>query len=90
MAKATKQVEVKETLTGVTLELSVEEARTLMAILHYVGGHPRTTRRGYTDAVVEALASAGFGTEHPSNWVDRKPGSSIYFTEESMEGRYHE
>lgn len=84
MAKATKQVVTTETLTGVTLDLSVQEARTLAAILYHVGGHPETTRRGDAQAIMDALSEAGVEGNHPHDWLDRY-SRSIYFTEASLE-----
>jgi len=66
---------------SVTLELSEEEARTLAAVLSYVGGCPTDSPRKHTDAVLEALTeSAGLGSfvgtvEH--NLAD--PERGIYF-----------
>ena len=51
MAKATAQ----QTLIGVTLELSIEEAQALRDVLQLVAGSPRNSRRSLTDNIETAL-----------------------------------
>lgn len=87
MAKATKQVVMTETLTGVTLELSVQEARTLAVILRHVGGHPETTRRGDAQSISAALEGAGVASKHPHDWLDSIV-RSIHFTDASLENSH--
>ena len=58
MALAT--VKTKTVPDGVTLYLTDDEARTLADILGWVGGNPITTRRGYVDAILDTLKSAGY------------------------------
>lgn len=48
----------KATTAGITLELTLEEARTLLYITNQVGGPPEG-RRGHMDAIGSALSSAG-------------------------------
>lgn len=48
----------KATTAGITLELTLEEARTLLYITNQVGGPPEG-RRGHMDAIGSALRSAG-------------------------------
>lgn len=84
MAKATKQVAITETLTGVTLELSVQEVRTLAVILQHVGGSPKTTRRRDAAAISNALDALNIPCEHPRDWLEEH-GRNIYFTPASLE-----
>jgi len=46
-------------IDGITLDLSVQEAAALMAVLGMVGGTPTTTPRGLTEGVFDALKAAG-------------------------------
>lgn len=64
MAKAitkivTEEVTVTKKVPRVTLDLSIEEARSLRSVLRQVSGSPEDTYRKYTDAVEEALLDAG-------------------------------
>lgn len=71
MAKAVRKTEERivqrlftdtELVTvGVTLELSLKEARTLHTVLRLVGGHPDRTLRGVLDNVREELVKIGVG-----------------------------
>jgi hypothetical protein len=72
----TKTVMVEETV-GITLELSVEEAEAIAAVLYRVGGDPNTSRRGLTDRVSNALHGAGvkLDTEGISTTAN-----AVYFT----------
>lgn len=87
MAKATATKVVTETITGITLELSAQEARTLAVILYHVGGHPRTTRRGDAQSISAALKGAGVDGDHPHDWLDEM-ARSIYFTDASLENSH--
>lgn len=78
---ATANAVTKTVITGnVTLTMAVEEAETLRAVFSRIGGDPRTTRRGHTDALNAALRQAGV----------QEPGAltvgdaSIYFQPESI------
>ena len=44
---------------GVTLSLTMDEAKALQTVLRRVGGDPYKTARGYTDNVVSALSEGG-------------------------------
>ncbi len=44
---------------GVSLKLTDSEAETLRIIFQWIGGHPKSTRRGDTDAINNALYDAG-------------------------------
>jgi len=46
-------------ISGFTLQISVQEAAALMAVLGMVGGTPQTTPRGFTENVFDALKAAG-------------------------------
>jgi hypothetical protein len=60
MAKAKEtQIEVTTTVTGISLELTLDEATTLADIMSRVGGSPSTSRRGHTAAIYETLRAAG-------------------------------
>lgn len=71
MAKAVRKTEERivqrlftdtELVTvGVTLELTLKEARTLHTVLRMVGGHPDYTLRGVLDNVREELVKTGVG-----------------------------
>ncbi len=41
----------------VLLELSIEQLITLDHILNFIGGDPKTTRRGYIDSIVDDINS---------------------------------
>ena len=57
MATANAQTVVK--VTGIKLELSELEARTIRDLMQVIGGSPHDTRRGVTDDINEALREAG-------------------------------
>lgn len=64
MAKAitkivTEEVTVTKKVPRVTLDLSIEEARSLRSVLRQVSGSLEDTYRKYTYAVEEALLDAG-------------------------------
>lgn len=57
MAKATATpIEVVTTTDGIRLDLTVAEAKALLAVTGYVGGHPAESPRGDMDAIREALS----------------------------------
>lgn len=65
-----------QTKTVYILTLSEDEAVTLRDILLHVGGPARISRRGYADAILDALDRQNL----PDDEVhDMKPGSAIYF-----------
>jgi hypothetical protein len=49
-------------VTHIKLELSYEEAQTLLYVCNNIFGHPGTTSRKHTDAIGSALQSAGVDT----------------------------
>ena len=55
--------EIKQ--TEVNLKMDEEEAKTLVGILHKVGGHPQRTRRKHVDAMIVPLENAGI-IPHPN------------------------
>jgi hypothetical protein len=59
MASAKKSFKTVETITGVTLSLTLEEARTLAAVYGRVGGDPDRSPRKHADSVLDALADVG-------------------------------
>ena len=78
MAKATKNLPPR-TYT-VTLELSQNEAETLYIVTRHIGGPSEITRRGFMDAIGDALRDAGVKA------VDFKLGTrrAIDFLEETL------
>jgi hypothetical protein len=75
MAKATKVI-IPATVK-VTLELSKEEAETLLAILGRVGGSPYHSRRQYAGAIYDALLTLSGLKYEPLKVSDMQ--SSLYF-----------
>jgi hypothetical protein len=61
------------------LAMNEQEAAALMVILNRIGGSPTTTRRGLTDAIQNAMLSAGADRQPPSDDIDPSRGSSICF-----------
>ena len=47
----------------VKVEMDMETALVLVAVLRRVGGHPDTTRRGSMEALLRALIEAGITTD---------------------------
>lgn len=75
MAKAEKsRVEVTKIEEGVTLHLSMAEARALAAIGTRVGGDPGNTPRGQIDAINRALQDALTvgGRQYDWGWFDKE------------------
>lgn len=65
----------------IVLELSINEAETIRAVLNRVGGPAETTRRKYVNQVLDALYGEGVGLPHAKfqlNHPDR-----IYFDQET-------
>jgi hypothetical protein len=60
MATAALNKEVVETVTGVTLDLTKNEAQFLADILCTIGGDPRKSRRKHADDIATALSGQGF------------------------------
>ena len=60
MAKAKEiQIEVTTTVTGISLELTLDEATMLADLMSRVGGAPSTSRRGLADKIGTALRAVG-------------------------------
>lgn len=57
------KVEVVTEVVKFNLELSKEEASTLLDVLKRVGGNATTSRRKYSEAVLAALVDAGVESE---------------------------
>ena len=58
MANAFAKTETATTVTGITLELTLEEAQTLADVLYRVGGSPFTSRRKHTSSILSAMEGA--------------------------------
>ena len=74
---------------GVTLTLTVEEAKTLADILSHVGGCPRTSRRKYSQAISMALHRVGYNFVDNfgiSRRADRSQEGNIYFKNGRIDG----
>jgi hypothetical protein len=72
---------VKKPEDTVTLTMPRSRAEALRAILLHVGGDPRTTRRGLTDEISDALASLGISGADPDIARTRcGTNQSIYFS----------
>jgi hypothetical protein len=62
----------KHGVTGVVLELSLEEAQTLRTILSAIGGCPRKSLRYYCEKITSVLDQAGIGyypSEKHNGWI---------------------
>ena len=59
--KTVTKVELHKVHSGVTLELTHDEARTLAEILGSVGGDPRNTARKHASEVADALSGVWYG-----------------------------
>ncbi len=55
MASAT--IKEKMVIEGVTLELSLDEAKALRVFMGYIGGCPKTTIRKHADAIYNTLVN---------------------------------
>lgn len=82
----TKQI--KTVMTGVHLDLTVPEARTLALLLRHVGGSPEDTARKYTDDIMHVLHRV-FGwqdvSDRDKNEVFHSTDRSLCFTDASLE-----
>ena len=63
----------------IRLELTQAEAEALEVVLNHVGGTPKTTRRGLTDNIRDALIGAGI--EDTSGEDDGVTGGGVVFHE---------
>ncbi len=59
----------------VTIEMTEDEAESLVMICECIGGHPNTTRRGHLDSLKRELKAAHIN--HPDE--ELKPNASIWF-----------
>lgn len=86
MAKAEKIYE--QTVTGVRLELTLEETKAIGALLHRTGGSPSHSARKYAEQVGAALSEAGIppGNHFPIDTDNR----AIYFRDGLASGDYSE
>ena len=75
----TEVVEIKP--ESVTLVLSMEEAKALVAVCKRIGGSPTVSRRKHFDSIADALRNAK--VSESSNDFDQKL-RAIYFTESSL------
>lgn len=58
MASAKRtEIETVVAVPGITLTLTEDEAAAVLTVLQFVGGHPKTTRRGLVDKVAKSLDS---------------------------------
>lgn len=84
MAEASKKMEnitkIETVQTGVTLTLTMEEAQTLQDVVGRVGGHPQYSRRTHTDAIADALISAGVCRHFDVADFSTSVPNVIYFT----------
>ena len=82
MATATVKTEVK--VTGVTLELTSQEATVIRDLMQVVGGSSLLTRRGFTDRINRALKDAGVKrTTHTNDMFAPRADDltgTLYFT----------
>lgn len=77
----------------VVLELTMEEAETILAAIHCVGGNLRRSRRGIADRVQLALLVAGVGIDTrdlrsgPVIWFEDRAAASPATEKEAMDQR---
>jgi hypothetical protein len=86
MATATKQSETVETITGVTLRLSLEEARTLAVLVAKVGGSPDHSPREHTNAISSALRGVGITYQGSDEYALADGLTSIRFKDRPKKG----
>jgi len=76
---------------NILLELTEEEAKTLLFIIYFgVGGEPKTSRRGFADNIFKALREKlpyfynnMVATDQFDYWLDKKHGQEgIKFAED--------
>ena len=75
-----KPVTVNREVTEYVLTLSEEEAGVLQFVLHHIGGAPRTTARGITAGISDALYNAGVPWRNSDLRVEASH-QDIYFAE---------
>jgi len=80
MAKATL-VKPEPPKPNVLLELSYEEAKTLLTVTALIGGDPQLSRRKHTDKIGKALIDIGLGYKEELDSVS-KIARSIYFVDQ--------
>lgn len=76
-AESTKQI----VITGVTLNLTREEARVLLYLCNNVGGETKTSARRFIDSIGQALMSADVYV--PSSESEKLHNGSFYFVSNS-------
>ena len=83
MAKATKN----SVVTTVVLELSEDEALVIRDVLWRVGGDPKTTRRGLSASVLDALTGVLGQPQYGVSTKDMASSSRICFTGAARDSR---
>lgn len=71
------------TSATIHLELTPQEARTLLYICNNIGGHPKTSARGITDEIATALINAG--VHAPNSGTVQYHTGSFRFLRDSVE-----
>lgn len=74
-----KVVEKGSSKTPLTIEFSVEELDTLVAILAKVGGSPDSGYRKYERSITSCLESAGYRYEDSPAWFKLEDRGAIWF-----------
>lgn len=86
-----EKIEVKKVVEErrVSLNISVNEAETLMAILESIGGSSQESRRMHAmhaDSMQKALEDAGISAGRAHESMEDKKRNSLYFADERGEG----
>jgi hypothetical protein len=81
---ATETVVIKKTIEEkrCTLNISMDEAETLMAILESVGGSSTISRRKHADSMEKALEKAGIDSSEALKAFESGHTNSLYFKDE--------
>ncbi len=75
MVTAVPKEMVTKTLVGVTLELSLAEAKTLVTILEFIGGNQVSSNRKFASQIYQALNGAGVRPEPDNPSINRESHS---------------
>lgn len=87
--RATKveQVVTEKEVERIHLKLTPQEAKTLEMLSWRIGGASRTTRRGHTQAIRDALGEAGVFSTQAERSRAMGLGRDLYFaTEDGIDG----